>query len=149
MREQVSRRALDGGDGACCGPDLAGQRFERAVNRIQNSVEPDPHLQRERPARIVIRRGWRRTRIGEIVRMILRLEHVENLRAKRLRGLHDERTCRVCPPAGAKLRRRPMHRHAVPYQRIHELRGCKKVWLAGRNDVAAGIAALRPPDRVH
>ena len=65
--------------------------LERPVEALQDAVELDPHLDRQRPARVVVRRGRRRPRIEKIVRVVLRLEHVEDVRPEGLRGPHHVR----------------------------------------------------------
>ncbi len=75
--------------------------------------------------------------------MVLRLEHVEHVRAERLRGLHDERPGRVLLACRLERRRGAVHRHAGADQRVHERRRRREVALIGRQDVAARVAQLR------
>src|SRR5438067_7230228 len=63
--------------------------FEGAVERIEYSIELNSHLICECPSRDVIRRSRRPTGIWNVVRMILRLEHVEHVRSECLRGFYD------------------------------------------------------------
>ncbi len=71
--------------------------------------------------------------------MILRLEHVENVRPERLRHLHDIRTGGVLLAARAERRARAMDLDAGLDQRVHELRCGQEVGLIGRQDVRARI----------
>src|SRR5207247_7773955 len=66
--------------------DLTGRRFdfptellEWAIEPIENAVELHTHLKSQCPARDVVRRCRRRAWVCEIVGMILRLEHIEDL----------------------------------------------------------------------
>ena len=63
--------------------------FERSFEPIQNSVELDAHLERQRPACVVIRRNRRAAGIREVVGMVLRLEHVHHVGPERLSRLHN------------------------------------------------------------
>ena len=117
---------------------------ERAVEAIENAVELDPHLERERPAGDVVRRNGRPAGIAKIVGMILRLEHVEHVRAERLRGLHDKRARRItsCPPPGNSA---VACSTVIPFlsSALTNLVGGGEIGLIGGNDVAARIAILR------
>ncbi len=64
--------------------------LERPGERLEDPVEPHAHLERERPAGVVIGRRRRRAGIRNHVRMVLPLEHVQDVRTERLRGEHDE-----------------------------------------------------------
>src|SRR6266496_1000539 len=55
--------------------------FERPVEWIEYSIELNSHLKAKSPSRDVIRWSRRPTGIGNVVRMILRLEHVDDMRA--------------------------------------------------------------------
>ena len=68
---------------------------ERTVEAVQNAVEPNAHLHSERPASDVVGRYRRAAGITEIVRVILRLEHIENVRAESLRRLDYVRSSRI------------------------------------------------------
>ena len=63
--------------------------FKRTVERLQDAVEFDSHLQGQSPAGAVIGSYWRPTRIEEIVRMVLRFEHVDDVGPKGLSRFHD------------------------------------------------------------
>ena len=58
--------------------------LERAVEAVENAVELHGHLERERPAGRCRRADRRAAGIGEIVGVVLRLEHVEHVGAERL-----------------------------------------------------------------
>ena len=75
--------------------------------------------------------------------MILRLEHVEHVRSKRLRRLHDERAGRIALVASLERGGRAMDRHSRLEQRIDELRRGQEVGLIGWQDVAACVAMGR------
>ena len=78
--------------------EFVGHALERPVEGLEDAVELHAHLEGERPAGAVVGRNRRAARVLEVVRMILRLEHVEHVRAKCLRRLHDERAGRVRRP---------------------------------------------------
>src|SRR4029077_16842142 len=63
--------------------------LEWAVEAVEHAVELHAHLIGQRPAGNVIRRGWGGAGIRKIVRVVLRLEHVEHVGTKRLGTLHD------------------------------------------------------------
>src|SRR5439155_25795092 len=73
-----------------------GNLLERTVGeRIEDAIKLDTHRVRNVVAGPIVRRSWRSARIRDVVRMILRLEHVQQVRAERLRALHDVRTSRI------------------------------------------------------
>src|SRR2546427_7545750 len=49
----------------------------------------------------------------EVVGVVLRLEHVEDVRAERLGGRYDIGLRGIVPARHVEVRRRPQHRHAV------------------------------------
>src|SRR5579864_3836855 len=63
---------------------------EWAVEGFFYSVKLHAHLKGESPACNVIWWNWRTAWILKIIRVILRLEHIENERTSSLRGFHDE-----------------------------------------------------------
>ena len=116
---------------------------KRPVEAVENPVELDPHLQRQRPARDVIRRNRRASGITHVVGMILRLEHIEHVRAKRLGGLHDKGTGRIALARNFKLGGRPQHCDPGLQQRVYKFDCGRKIILIRGNDVAARIAIPR------
>src|SRR5204863_9176116 len=76
---------------ACEGSLQTFQPLERAVEPFEDSIELYSHLIRQRPPRVVVGTRGRTARIWDVVGMILRLKHVEHVRAERLRALHDTR----------------------------------------------------------
>ena len=79
-----------------------GQRLERPVEAVEDAIELHAHLKRERVSGVVVRRRRRRARVRDVVRVILRLEHVHHVRTERLRRLYDERVRGYCLPATVK-----------------------------------------------
>src|SRR6185503_16774279 len=63
--------------------------FEWPIYRLQETVEDDSHLESQRPSCAVVRRRRWTTRIGNIVRVVLRFKHVEHVRSKGLGRLDD------------------------------------------------------------
>ena len=124
-----------------------GDVLERAGESLEDAIELDAHLERQRPARIVVRRGRRRARVGNDVRMILRLEHVEHVRPERLRGHHDERARWIALVRDVEVTRRAKDVDANCPESVHELCRRRKVSLRGRDDVSARVAQLRLPER--
>ena len=127
----AGRRLDDGGDG-----------LEGAVHAVEHAVELQPHLVRQRPARHVVGRNGRATGELEVVGVILRLEHVEQVRAERLRRLEDVRPGRVLLAAGREGRGGAVRGEAGLDHDVHELRRGEEVALAGRQHVGARIAPL-------
>lgn len=72
-----------------------GDAFEGAVKAVEEAIELDAHGIGQRPPGGVI--GWDggTAGIGEVVRMVLRFEEVEDMGAEGLVGLHDIGTCGV------------------------------------------------------
>src|SRR5688500_16147500 len=87
---------------------IAGDRHERSTERIQHAIELHSHLVGERPAGVVIRWGRRSAGIWNVVRMYLRLEHVEDVRTECLRRSHDERVRRIASAGDSEWRGRAM-----------------------------------------
>ena len=63
--------------------------LERTVEGVEDAVEFDPHRIRDVVAGDVVGGAWRSARIRDVVRVVLRLEHVHEMGAERLRRLHD------------------------------------------------------------
>src|SRR5204863_5375111 len=118
---KVARRTIHLSDGAGWRRNRALDRGKWPVEPLEDSIESHAHLVSQRPTRIVVWRSRSCPGIGKVVRMVLRLEHVENVRAERLRRFHDKRSRRVGLPANLKRRRCPLYGDAVPDQRVHEL----------------------------
>ena len=70
-------------------------QLERALEAIQNSVELHPHLKSQRPPRVAVWGDRWSPGILEVVRMLLGLEHVHDVGAKRLVGLYAVRSGRI------------------------------------------------------
>ena len=117
--------------------------LEGAAERLQDPIELDAHLVRQRPAGVVVRRSWWRAGIRDDVGMILRLEHVNHVRPKRLRGQHDERSRCVALVRNLEVARGPMDGHVHFAERVHEFDRGGEVWLARGNDVATRVAPFR------
>ena len=118
-------------------------RLERSIEPVEDAIERHAHLVGERVAGVVVWALRRPTRIREIIRMILRLEHVEYVRTERLVALHHVRSGGILLAGHAERSRRSIHDDTHVQQRIHELRRRREVRLVARQDVAAGIAQLR------
>src|SRR5262249_3683072 len=85
------------------------------------AIELDAHLVRERPPSVVIRTPWRTARIREVVRVVLRLHHVQHLHTSRLAHLDDEQVRQILLTDDAERRRRLVDVHADIAQRVDEL----------------------------
>ena len=116
------------------------QLFERAVESVEDAVDLDAHLIGQRPARAVVRAGRRAARIGNVVGMVLRLEHVEHVGPECLRGLDDVGAGRVVLARHGERGRRAMNRHAGLDERVDELGRRREVGLVGRKDETARVA---------
>ena len=119
------------------------QDLERAVECLEHAIELHAHLERQRPAGVVVRRHRRPARVGDVVRVLLRLEHVEHVRAERLRRLHHERPGGIALPLHREAARGAMHGDAGLEQRAGELDRGQEIRLVGRQDVAARVALAR------
>ena len=117
--------------------------LERAIEPLEDAVELDPHRVGDVVAGDVVRRARRAARIRDVVRVILRLEHVHHMGAERLRRLDDERSGGILLPADGERRRGAVRDDARLDQRVDELGGGEEVRLIGRQDEAARIARLR------
>ena len=62
--------------------------LEGTVEAVEDAIELHAHLVGERPAGVVVGRNRRTAGRGEVVRVILRLEHVDHVGPEGLRGLH-------------------------------------------------------------
>src|SRR5207245_6504318 len=63
--------------------------FERAIEALQHALKLHGHLKGKGPAGHIVRRRRRSAGIREVIRVILRLEEIEHVGTKRLRGFHD------------------------------------------------------------
>src|SRR6185503_1065239 len=86
------------------------QCHEWAVEAVENAIELDAHRVCERVTGRVVWRRWRPARVRDVVRMILRLEHVEDVRPESLRRLYDERVGRIALAVHRERGRRTMDR---------------------------------------
>src|SRR6185503_6442652 len=151
VRKQVALRTLFAADLTRLRlHQLLALDFRRLnVEAVEDAIELHAHRVGERPTGVVVRPLRRTARIREIVRVILRLHHVEDLSARRLRRLDHERTGRIVFAVHREIRGRPLDRHANVAQRVHELDRRREIRLIGRDDVAASVAlVLRLEDRV-
>ena len=123
--------------------DDVGDELEGAVEAVHDAIELDAHLPRQRPAGVVVRRGRRRARVGEVVRMLLLFEHVEHVRTKRLSALHHVGSLRVPGAGDREVRARSVDVHTTVEQRVDEFRRGQEVALVRRNDEAARVAIRR------
>src|SRR5687768_7693577 len=132
-------------------PERNVSRRRRRVSRdwdegtaewIEHAIELHAHLVGERPAGVVIGRSRRSPRIGNVVWMHLRLEHIDDVRAERLRGSHDQRIHRITFSANGKWSSGAMYDDAGLDQSVGEFRGREKVALVGGDDVSARVALL-------
>ena len=130
------------GDLAGRGLDHVGNLLERTIERLEDAIELQAHLERERPAGAVVGRNRRTAGILEVVRVILRLEHVEQVRAERLRALEDVGAGGILLARHRERRRRAMRGEAALDHDVDELGGGQEVAFARRQDVAARIAIL-------
>jgi hypothetical protein len=64
--------------------------LQRTAHVVEQAIELDAHLVSERPAGVVVGTP-RNAALVHVVGVILRLEHVEHVRASGLRRLHDVR----------------------------------------------------------
>src|SRR5262249_42267852 len=122
--------------------------FKWAVKSIEDATELDAHLVGQGPSRIVVWRNWRATRIGKIIRMILRFEHVDDMGPECLRRLDDIGTGRIALSTDLKGGRRSMNSDPVLDQSIDEFRRGQKIRLIRRNNVAARVALRRIPKQL-
>ncbi len=114
----------------------------RHVEAVENAVELHAHLVGERPTGVVVRATRRAAGIGEVVRVVLRLHHVEDLPARGLRRLDHERAGRIVLSRDGERPRRLVDVNADVAERVHELDRREEVRLIRRNDVAARIALV-------
>jgi hypothetical protein len=142
MADQVAPRVDDAGDVPCRRPDRT-DLSERPFERVENAIELHAHLERERPAGVVVRRRRRRAGVRNDVRMILRLEHVEHVRPERLRGADHEGTRRVARPIDAERLARALDSYPILQQRVDELGRGQEIGLIRWNDIPARIAHSR------
>ena len=104
-------------------------RRERSAERIQNSIELNTHLICESPPRVVVWGRGRATRIRNVVRVVLRFEHIEDMRPERLRRLHDVRPLRVVFSVSGERGCAPVHNNAGLDQCIDEFGRGEKIGL--------------------
>src|SRR5262245_57645181 len=120
MAEQKpgSSVGLRHGAGGCLGESL--DSLEGSIESIEDPIKIDAHLKSQCPAGAVIGRdGWS-AGILKIIRMILRFEHIENVRSKRLRGFHDVRIGRISLTGNFEHACRTVNRDAIFDECINE-----------------------------
>src|SRR5579883_2990686 len=122
---------------------LSVHLLERAVEAIQNTIELDPHLKGQCIAGDVVWWNRRSAGISEIVRMILRLEHIQNVRPERLCRFHHPRSRRITFARDLETARRAHNYDAVLDESVDELRRRRKIRLVSRQNVPARIAPRR------
>ena len=130
----------------CC---YAGHVDERTRHRIERTIKLHAHLIRQCPSRIVIRRDGRAARIGKIVGMILRFEHVEHVCTECLSRLNHPGVGGIRFAVCLERRRRALHLHTGLLECLHKLCGRWKIGLRARNDVRACIAIFRLLEQRH
>ena len=114
--------------------------LKRALERFQDAVELHAHLIGERPAGVVVGRDGRAAGIGEVVGMVLRLEHVEDVGPERLGGPDHVRPRRVALSGRLEVAHGALDRDPVLDERVHELGRGGEIGLVGGDDVAARVA---------
>ena len=115
----------------------------RGLEAVQDPVELDPHLVGQSVAGHVIRRLGRAARIFQVVRVILRLEHVEDVRAIGLGRPHDIRAGGIGLAGDREGLGRLVHVDAGLDQGVEEGDDGGHVGLIGGDHIAARVAALR------
>ncbi len=113
------------------------------VESGQNAVELDCHRERHRPTRGVIGLAGGRAGIGNVVRMVLGLKHVEQVRPECLGGFDDVGAFGVLLVGHREIRGGPMHADAGAHEGVDELGGGQEVGLIRRHNEAARVAIGR------
>ena len=113
---------------------------EGAVEGLHHAIELHAHLHGERPAGDVVGALGRAAGIGEIVGVILRLEHVQHVRAEGLVAFHHEAARGIILAGDGEGRCGLVNGDAVLQQRVDEFGGGGEIGLIGGDDVAARIA---------
>ncbi len=141
MRDEVADGFWDAGNGAgdrCC--EVGGDFFEGAGERFEFPIELNAHLEGECVAgRVVGAIGWA-AGVGEVVGVILRLEHVEDVRAEGLRAEDDVGVLGVVFACDGKVGCGLLDFDAALQEGVDEFSGGGEVGLIGREDVAARVA---------
>src|SRR5437868_14874691 len=101
--------------------------LKRAVKAVEDAIKLHAHLKGHCPAGRIIRRRGRAARIWNVVRMILRLEHIEDVRTEGLRALHHVRACRISFAVDLKSARRAMNGDAGLDEDVDKLGRGQKV----------------------
>src|SRR6266550_4465688 len=117
--------------------------LERSVEWIEYPIELNSHLKAKSPARDVIGRSRRPTRIRNVVGMILRLEHVDDVRPERLRGFYDVGAGGIILPGYRERASCPLNIDSILHESVHKLHCGRKIRLVRRNDVATRITRCR------
>ena len=100
----------------------------------------DAHLEGEGPAGGVVGPVGRAAGVGEVVGVVLRLEHVEDLRAEGLRGEDDVGAGGVVLAGDVEVGAGLLDFDAGLHQAVDEFGRGGEVGLVGGDDVAARVA---------
>src|SRR5260370_13804610 len=84
--------------------------LERTSESVQDAIELHAHLICQRVAGDIIGRDGRTTWITEIVGMILRLEHIENVRPECLSRFHQPGSSRIVLACDVEIRASALNR---------------------------------------
>src|SRR5260221_948503 len=103
--------------------------FEGPVEWIEYPIESNSHLKCESPSRDVIRWSRRPTGIGNVVGMILRLEHVDGMRSERLRSFYDVRARRIIFPGDGKRASPALNVDSILHPTIHQIHPRREIPL--------------------
>ena len=138
--EVASRCAADAGDGAGERDGEVGlDGCEGTGEGFGVAVEVDAHLEGEGPAGGVIGPVGRAAGVGEVVGVVLRLEHVEHLRAEGLRGENDVGARGIVLAVDVKGSAGLLDFDAGLHEAVDELGRGGEVGLVGGDDVAARV----------
>ena len=121
VAEDKARSASGAGDGASHGLGEPVDLLKGAIEAVQYTIELDAHLEGQCVAGVVVGALGRATGIGKVVGVVLRLEHIEDVRTEGLRRLDHIRTLGVALSLDRKVARGAHHGDAVVEQRIDEL----------------------------
>src|SRR5215831_15287310 len=127
MADQIS----GGSDRLCdftwCRFDLFDRQLSAlAIEAVENSIELYAHRVRKRPPGVVVGPCRRSAGIRKIVRVVLGLEHIQNVRTICLIGLYDIGSGRVRLAGGGKGRVGMLDFNAVLDKSIEKFDGCQK-----------------------
>ena len=141
--EIAGRGAADAGDGAGDGDGEVGLDGREGTGEgLGVAIEVDAHLEGEGPAGGVIGPVGRAAGIGEVVGVVLRLEHVEHLRAECLRGEDDVGAGGIVLAVDVEVGAGLLDLDAGLHEAVDELGRGGEVGLVGGDDVAARVLQL-------